>query len=162
VAAKTLFLLRHAKSSWKDPGLDDHERPLAKRGRRAAKLLREHLRHEGIEPDLVLCSPARRARETLERVKPPGEVRFEDGIYGASSDTLLKRLQDLPDDVGSAMVIGHNPGLEDLARDLSGASFGKFPTGALATLTFAASWWQLGPGKTELTGLVTPKQLAAG
>lgn len=159
---KTLFLLRHAKSSWKDPALDDHDRPLAGRGRRAAKLMREYLRRDGVEPDLVLCSSARRTRETLDGVKATGEVRIEEGLYAASSEAVLMRLRRIPEDVESAMVIGHNPGLEDLAGELSGAPFDEFPTGALAALTFAGTWRDLVPGGAELAGFVTPKQLSAG
>ena len=138
-----LFVLRHAKSSWKDPGQADHDRPLAGRGRRAAKALARHLREERIEPELVLCSTARRARETLERIEPAlgvADVRFEPALYGASAGALLERLHDVPDHVGSVMLIGHNPGLQELALELahSGPKLhelaAKFPTAALATL----------------------------
>src|SRR5512135_47045 len=83
---KRLFVLRHAKSSWDDPGLDDHERPLAPRGRRAVKSLGEYLRKHQIQPSQVLCSPARRTRETLEGVDPGGELVVEPELYGASCD----------------------------------------------------------------------------
>jgi phosphohistidine phosphatase len=159
VSAKKLFLLRHAKSSWKHAGLDDHDRPLAKRGRRAAKLMRKHLRRGGIEPDLVLCSSSRRTRETLERVRPSGHVQIEGGLYAASSAALLDPLRRLPEEAQSVMVIGHNPGMEDLASELTGRSLEKFPTGALATLTFTGEWADLGPGAAELEDLVSPKQL---
>jgi phosphohistidine phosphatase len=96
---RRLFLFRHAKSSWKDPGQADHDRPLAGRGRRAAKAVAGHMREERIEPELVLCSTARRARETLERIEPAlgvADVRFEPALYGASAGALLERLHDVP------------------------------------------------------------------
>jgi phosphohistidine phosphatase len=165
---KRIYVLRHATSSWKD-ALPDHDRPLAGRGRRAAKAIARHVRKEGIDPDLVLCSPARRARETLERIEPAlggRDVRVEDDLYGASARTLVERLRAVPDRVGSVMVIGHNPGLEDLilalAQDgqLRGEVEAKYPTGALATLTFAgSSWSELGPGRAELVAFVRPRDL---
>src|SRR5919108_5777471 len=94
-----IYLLRHAKSSW-DTGEPDHERPLAPRGRRAAKAMRRHLRAQRIEPELVLCSTARRARETLERIEPAlggSDVLVERELYGASRGELLERLRSVPD-----------------------------------------------------------------
>jgi phosphohistidine phosphatase len=167
---KRLFLLRHAKSSWDDPGLDDHERPLAPRGRRASKLIGEHLRRERIEPSLVLCSSARRTRETLERVMPaPGgtDVSVEDGLYTASSGGLLQRLREVPPDVESVMLVGHQPAIQELALDLAGDGLdlprlrAKFPTAALATLLFAGDWSELGPGRAELVAYVKPKELTS-
>src|SRR5215468_6012499 len=134
---RTLYLLRHAKSSWDDPALADHERALAPRGRRDAALVGEHLRSLGVEPQLVLCSSSVRTRETLELVLPATggpTVSFEDGLYGASSDVLLARVRRVPDDVGSLMLIGHNPGMQDLAVTLASTGDGldlvqaKFPT----------------------------------
>jgi phosphohistidine phosphatase len=175
-ATKQLFVLRHAKSSWDDPVLDDHERPLAPRGQRATRLLAEHLRSRGIEPALVLCSSARRTRETLQGVAPGGEVVIEPELYFASCDGVLERLHRVPDDTPSAMVIGHNPALQILVLRLAGANGGvatvdgdsdgdldhvrrKFPTGALATLSFACSWRELAAGAATLEGLVRPRDL---
>lgn len=167
---KRLFLLRHAKSSWEDPELADHDRPLAPRGRRATKLIAEHLRRESIAPAVVLCSSARRTRETLERIAPRlGEevaVEIEGELYAASEQRLLERLRALHEGVESVMLIGHNPGLERLALSLAGGGEGlaamrrKYPTGALATLEFAGRWRELGAGSAELTDFVTPKRLA--
>jgi phosphohistidine phosphatase len=157
-----LFILRHAKSSWDDPGLDDHARPLAPRGLRATELLRDHLRREGIRPTLVLCSTARRARETLEQVKPVGEHMIEPELYGATEAGIVERLKQLPEEVDSVMVIGHNPALHELAFELSGGADSvrdKFPTAALATLSFDGPWSGLGGERTELTGLVRPRDL---
>ena len=166
---KRLFLLRHAKSSWDDPGLDDRDRSLAPRGRRASKLIAAHLRRERIAPSLVLCSSARRTRETLERVVPAldaANVSIEDRLYGASSEGLLQRLREVPADVESVMLVGHQPAIQELALDLAGDGAelarvrAKFPTAALATLLFAEDWSELGPGSAELVAYVKPKELA--
>jgi phosphohistidine phosphatase len=163
-----VYLLRHAKSSWKS-GVPDHERPLSGRGRRAAKAIRRYLREEGIEPGLVLCSTARRARETLERIEPAlgtPAVRIEEELYGASSDALLRRLRSVPDDVRSVMLIGHNPGLQLLALELARPAVelrgleAKYPTAALVTLAFPGpSWHLIEPGTAELVGVVRPRDL---
>jgi phosphohistidine phosphatase len=160
-----LWLLRHAKSSWDDAGLSDHDRPLAPRGERAAKLISEHVRSEGIAPALVLCSSSRRTQETLAAIALPADadVRLEDDVYAASEEGLLERLRGVDDATGSVMVVGHNPGIAGLARLLArdGTELeGKYPTGALATLEFSGGWDALGPHVAELTGFVTPKGLA--
>ncbi len=169
---KRLFVLRHAKSSWDDPGLDDHERPLAPRGRRAVKVLGEHLRRDRIRPALVLCSSSRRTRETLEGISPGGETMIESELYGASAKDVIDRLRRVREDVESVMVIGHNPAVQALVLRLAtdGASVPdgsdlaaiqqKFPTGALATLTFDCAWSELAPGCAELAGYVRPKAIA--
>jgi phosphohistidine phosphatase len=172
--AHVLHVLRHAKSSWKEPGLEDHERPLAPRGRKAAAMLARHLRKAGIEPSLVLCSSARRVRETYEGVKPSGELLVEPALYGATAGEVIERLRQLPESTGSAMIIGHNPTMQLLVLWLASPHFSpqrstpnagleavreKFPTCALATLTFGCPWRELGPGGAELTGLVRPADL---
>jgi phosphohistidine phosphatase len=168
--SKRLYLLRHAKSSWDDPGLADHDRPLAPRGRRAAKAIARHLSEQEIAPELVLCSTARRAQETFQRIEPvlgTPALRLERELYGASAGALLERLRDVPDAVGSVMLIGHNPGIEELALTLAGPARAgrtlgaKFPTAALATLALpGASWRALGPGEAELIAYVRPRDLA--
>ena len=164
----TLYLLRHAKSSWADSALADHERPLAPRGRRDGKRIAEHLRRQEIEPELVLCSSAARTRETLELLRPAlggATVVVEDELYGASSDQLLARIRLVPDEVASVLVIGHNPGLHELALALAAAGDErerleeKFPTAALATLEPAEPWDRVAPGGATLTAYVVPKQL---
>ena len=161
--------MRHAKSSWDDPGLDDHDRPLAPRGQRAVKRLHDYVRAHQIEPALVLCSTSRRTRETLEGVAPSGEHVLEPELYGANAAAILERLHELPPDTGSAMVIGHNPAMQILVMRLAaGTPSGdddlatvqrKFPTGALATLTFQCEWRELAPDCATLTGLARPKDL---
>lgn len=169
---RTLFLFRHAKSSWDDPSLSDHERPLADRGIRTTPVMADHLRDGGIVPDVVLCSSARRTRETLDllgdAVPDDCDVRFEDALYAASAEALLERLRALPDEAHRVMVIGHNPGLQDLALLLVGSGdrrdrmAKKFPTAALATLHVATGGWsELAAGCAELTDFVRPKDLDA-
>ena len=163
-----LLLLRHAKSSWDDLDLSDHDRPLAPRGVRATALLSEHLRGADPAPELVLCSSAQRTRDTLEGIRdslPANvDVSVEDELYGASGDGLLARVRTVDDGVTCVMLIGHNPGIADLARSLVADPHplsGKYPTGALATLSFGGTWRELRPGEAELAGFVTPKQLAS-
>jgi phosphohistidine phosphatase len=168
----TLYLVRHAKSSWDDPDLRDRDRPLAPRGARAARQLAGHSRRERIAPDLVLCSSARRAVETLEIIAPAfaGEATtsIEDELYAAGSEELAHRLHELPESVSSAMLIGHNPGLQQLALVLVGHGDrrardriqAKLPTGALVTLDVPPPGWrQLGAGYARLLAYVTPKDL---
>lgn len=166
----TLYLLRHAKSSWADRTLPDRERPLARRGRRDAKQIAKHLVRLEIAPELVLCSSAARTRETLELVRPAlvatSTVRLEAGLYAASADELLERIRAVPEAVASVMVIGHNPGLQNFALVLAsdGSELGrleaKFPTAALATLTLPDTpWRRLSEGDAVLAEYVVPKQL---
>ncbi len=169
---KRLYLLRHAKSSWDDPTLADYDRPLAPRGRRAAKVMAEHVRREGIAPELVLCSPSRRTRQTLARIAPglgeSTDAQMRSELYAASAADLLEVLNAVPDEVESVMLIGHNPGIQDLALSLArdGPEIArlrvKFPTAALATLEVGASWRELAPRTVELVSFVKPKELSRG
>ncbi|HYH50553.1 MAG TPA: histidine phosphatase family protein [Acidimicrobiia bacterium] len=167
-----LFVLRHAKSSWNNAHQADFDRPLAPRGEKAAEALAEHIGGWDEAPALVLCSTARRAQDTLEPVRArlprSTEVRLEDELYGASAPELLARLQVVADEVPSVMVVGHNPGLEDLVRGLGphgdagviARVHAKFPTAALATLAFDGSWQQLGSGgSVRLESFVVPGDL---
>jgi phosphohistidine phosphatase len=168
---RRLLLLRHAKSSWDDPGLPDHDRPLAPRGRRAVDAMHDHFAERRIAPDLVLCSTARRTVETWEAIAPavPSAVtvEFDDDLYGAAASTLLRRVRRVSDDVDCVLVVAHNPGMEDLAQGLVGAGDTelrqrldwKFPTGALATLTIPPSWADLYWGAAELADYVVPRDL---
>ena len=169
-AMRTLFLLRHAKSSWSDPTLADQERPLSARGRRDAKRIARHLAQLAIEPDLVLCSPAQRTRETLDLVRPALDAStsmiFEVELYGASADTLLDQLRGVPDGVESVLLIGHNPGVQDLALCLASEGVElnrleeKFPTAALAILAVPkVTWAQLSEADAVLEAFVVPRQL---
>jgi phosphohistidine phosphatase len=164
---KHLVLVRHAKSSWSDPNLADHDRPLNRRGREAATAMGGHLRGSGWHPDLVLCSSATRARQTLERLQLEDvRIVIEDGLYGATAGALLGRVRAVGDDVHTLAVIAHNPGIEELTRMLATqdddpAAAGKFPTGAVADLEFAVDHWsEVAPGGGRLRALVLPRALA--
>jgi phosphohistidine phosphatase len=171
---KTLYLLRHAKSSWKDEGLEDFDRRLSKRGCAAAKAMGEYLARHRIAPAQVLCSPAKRTRETLERLQDgigrAVPVRFEKVIYMAEASALLRRLRRLNDSLPSAMLVGHNPGLEQLALGLAAEQDGelrrqlqlKLPTGSLAIIeTDVDHWADLKPGCGRITAFVRAKDLGA-
>jgi phosphohistidine phosphatase len=163
---KRIYLLRHAKSSWEDPGLADRDRPLAPRGRKAAARMGAYLREQRIRPDVVLCSPSRRTRETVERMGKAlakALVEVDEGLYAAGAEPLLDRLLRLPEARTSVMLVAHNPGLHDLTLALATGApprlAEKFPTGALATLEHDGTWAELAPGSCSLTGFVVPREL---
>lgn len=169
---RTLYLLRHAKSSWDEADLADHERTLNARGRKAATRMGRHLREAGPEPDLALCSTAVRARETLERLLEalgrPVDVQLERGLYGAGADRLAERIAAAPADAGALLVVAHNPGLGELAARLAvrGPEEArerlrrKFPTAALARLSAdVPAWGDLVWEGAELSSFVRPKDL---
>jgi phosphohistidine phosphatase len=154
---KELLLLRHAKSSWATPGMADFDRPLSKRGRRAAASLARFFDAEGLRPALVLSSDARRTRETLDLIRDSlgGRVaiHLEPKLYLADPSTLLERLGAVPDNVPSVLIIGHNPGLQDFALELADAAGSagteaaarmenKFPTAALARFRLKVDRWR--------------------
>jgi len=167
---KRLFLLRHAKSAWNDPTLRDRDRPLAPRGRKAAKRVGRWARRHDVRPQLVVCSSAVRARQTLERVLPGlGEpaVWIEVTLYAAAADTLLARVRALPEEVDEAMLVGHNPGLMELALLLAAPgpkrkrARSNVPTGALVELEIEAGRWaDVEPGEARMTRFVVPRDLA--
>lgn len=169
---RTLYLLRHAKSSWDEPGLDDFERPLNARGREAGARMAAHLEAQGWRPELILCSAARRTRETLDfllgALSGRPTVIIEPGLYLADRTSLLKRLQQVENEVPSVMFIGHNPGMERLAADLCfagdpddlAALKRKFPTCGLAVINFALRGWaEVKTGSGRLMNFVTPRDL---
>ncbi|GGC58561.1 phosphoglycerate mutase [Siccirubricoccus deserti] len=179
---RQLMLLRHAKSSWDDPGLPDHARPLNARGRRAAAAIAQAMQELRLSPDIVLVSSARRTLQTLEALTP-----FEDGaliepmdaLYLAPWARLLEAIQAVPETARSLLVLAHNPGLHELALALAGAgaqagthagAAGRpsrdlqrltegYPTGALAEFTIASSWRQLEPGGGRLVRFLAPRDL---
>ena len=169
---KTLYLLRHAKSNWGSPELDDHDRPLAARGERAAAVMGVHFAQQQYQPSLVLCSSALRTRQTLEALLPhlPGhpELVVEEGIYLASCGQLLTRVQELDDGQSGVLLIGHNPGIAELAQTLAGSGeraslrrlAARFPTAASAVCEFDLQRWRdLAPGSGHLLSYATPKDL---
>ena len=167
---RTVILLRHGKSSWSDSTLADIDRPLAPRGERAAGRIAKYMRRKKIRPELVLCSPSVRTRQTLEAIRDSlgksSSIELVPELYAASESELLERLQALPGSVSSVMLIGHNPGLQELALVLAsrGADLGqlreKFPTGALAMLVVhSETWAALSRGDAELVDYVVPREL---
>lgn len=170
---RTLVLLRHAKSDW-PADVPDHERPLADRGRRDAPAMGRWLREAGYRPDRVACSTALRTRQTWELVRgelhadPPTE--FEPQLYGATVHELLDVITRTPDDVGTLLVIGHNPGLEYLSLNLAADAASeeseeydrmrtKFPTAAAAVFTWSGGWDQVASGAARLVRFMTPREL---
>ena len=165
-----LLLLRHAKSSWDDPKLPDRDRPLNKRGRRSIAAMRHAMQQLGLAPDLILVSTARRTQETLATLEPWDEtplVEPLESLYLASTQQLLSVLRQTNETVRSAMLIGHNPGMHDLAMLLTGARESEqsrrlkeqFPTGALAEFAIGGTWASLDAGGGQLVRFLTPRDL---
>jgi phosphohistidine phosphatase len=169
---RQLHLLRHAKSSWDDDG-DDHARPLNRRGREAARLIGGNLPKVVSGFDLVLCSSALRTRETAELAlggfKPAPKILFEDALYLANHAALMLRLCQIDERYDAVMVIGHNPGLHELAMALAtpdsvGFSTlinGKFPTGVRCRFVIGTDWAQIDSTRHRLVDYVTVKSLGA-
>jgi phosphohistidine phosphatase len=169
--AKTILLLRHAKSAWDSPRLPDHERPLNRRGEQAAKTMANHIVARLPRPDLILCSTALRTRQTLAPIvaalgQPAPPLSLEKELYLASEHELLERLQSLAAEIGTVLLIGHNDGIGQLAAGLAatgpeealGQLREKFPTGALAALRAAPGPWSaLAPGMCELLSFSRPR-----
>jgi phosphohistidine phosphatase len=161
---RTLYLLRHAKSSWKDDSLRDFDRPLKGRGREAAEQIGQVLGAEKLRTLLVISSPAVRARETTQLVlKSAGltiDPRFDERIYEADVPALLEVVSSIPDSASTAMLVGHNPGFENLLAYLTGDDR-HMPTCALARIEFAdvGSWSEVSEGAGRLDWFVTPKDL---
>lgn len=169
-----LLLLRHAKSSWTDPGLDDHDRPLNARGQKSAPLIGRFMREEKLGPDLVLCSPARRARETWKlasaELRSAPRLLMEEALYDfGNGGRILDTVRAKADSARSVLVVGHNPSIERLAQRLIGKGDAKlrkrladkFPTGALAVITFdGKNWNEIEDGKGTLASFARPRDLA--
>jgi phosphohistidine phosphatase len=169
---RRLGILRHAKSDWGDPGLDDHNRPLNERGWKAARRIGGELKQRRITFDLVLASTAARARETIDGVQETYDLKapieFEPRIYLASEDTLLELVLGLSDNVHSALFVGHNPGLQRLVLDLTRDDHrglrqridGKYPTGAFAIVELPAQTWaEIQPRTGKIVELILPKDV---
>ena len=169
---KRLTVLRHAKSSWDDPELDDFNRPLNERGWKAARRIGREMTSRGLRFDVVLASMAARVRETIDGIQEKYDfgapINFERQIYEASEGTLLELVRAIPDAVGSALLIGHNPGLERLIveltrndeRGLRDRIAGKFPTAGLAMIKLPAERWRdVEPASGEIVELIFPRDL---
>ena len=161
---RRLIVLRHAKSDWPED-VPDHDRPLAKRGRKDAPAVGRWLRANGYLPDTVICSTSRRTRETWELVAgklgATPAVTFEPRAYAASALTLLYLARELPADCRAALLIGHNPGVSDLASSLAGTSRGKlsFPTAGVAVLDHDGAWADLAPDGARLAAFAIPADM---
>jgi phosphohistidine phosphatase len=172
-----LILLRHAKSAWPDD-VPDHDRPLAPRGRRDAPAAGRWLRKSSYVPDRVLCSTARRARETWQLAEEnlgadPATV-FEDRVYGASSADLLTLARQTSADVRTLLIVGHDPAMRDLTLELASDQPGdaeaaalarvrvKYPTAAIAVLSFSGGWAELSTGQARLVDFVVPDDFHVG
>jgi phosphohistidine phosphatase len=171
---RQLLLLRHAKSAWDDPAQADHARPLNPSGRAAAAAMRRAIQSLNLTPDVVLVSSARRTLQTLEALEPWDEtplVEPMDRLYLASAAQILGIVRGVSETVRSVLVVGHNPGLHDLALLLTGAHAMSanalqtralaegFPAGALAEFTVAARWSDLGEGCGRLVRFLCPRDL---
>lgn len=159
---KTLFVLRHAKSSWDNPDWSDFERPLNERGLRAAHFIGELIARRGIAPQRIVSSPARRAAQTAECVREfanlAAPIKFDERIYEASPLTLFNLIREFDGSVDSVLLIGHNPGFENLVRVLTGETV-AMPTAALAKINLPVDAWRdLGAGKAKLEFLIRPKE----
>lgn len=168
---KSLTLLRHAKSGWDDPVSRDFDRPLNPRGRRAARTVGGEMRARGLAFDRVLASPARRVIETLEEVAAsygPLDARYDERLYLASTATLLEMVRATPDEVGRLLLVGHNPGLEELALCLSprndsglrGEVEIKYPTGTVAEIALPVEHWaEVKEGIGRIQRFIRPRDL---
>jgi phosphohistidine phosphatase len=161
---KTLFLLRHAKSGWKDSDLRDFDRPLTDRGKKAAGTIGRYMRKHDLRPELVVSSPAERARATvalvIEAARLPQDVRFDERIYEAHTGRLLEVVSQLDEQVQSAMLVGHNPGFEELAEHLTGQVV-QMPTATLVQVDLdVEKWKQVRAGAGRLKRVIKPKELA--
>lgn len=170
---KTLYLLRHAKSDWSDPSLEDFDRPLAPRGLKAAPRMGRAFRKQGLKLDLVLCSAARRAQETWEQfqseLKQDAHVKVMRSLYLATPSRLLSTVRRVREPAQRVMLIGHNPGFHHLAVRLSGPAskpkalsklWHKYPTGALAVIKFeTATWSAVGDCPGRLVQFLRPKDM---
>lgn len=172
---KRLFLLRHAKSSWKQPSLADFDRPLNKRGRTAAGLMAKYMAARKLRPDLILCSASQRTCETLTLMLPDigsdSDIRIEESLYHASAEQMVAEVATADPNHQAVMIVGHNPGLAELALWLARAGDReakrrlreKFPTGALAVIdNIGDSWDSLTREETRLERLVCPRDLHSG
>ena len=170
---KRLTVLRHAKSSWDQPGLDDFNRPLNERGWKAARRIGKEMKHRHMHFDLGLASPAARVRETIDGLtetygEPRFLIRFEPRIYEARTGALLELVRAIPAEVQDALIVGHNPGLERLVVELTHDDHaglrakvaGKFPTAALAVIELPVEGWnEVEPETGKLVELILPKEL---
>ena len=164
---KTLYLVRHAKSSWKYPNLDDFERPLNKRGRRNAPFMGSILKELKVTPDLVLSSPANRAATTARTIAdhidyPLDNIQYSEIIYSFSENALVHVIRQIDDKVKTAMVVGHNPALTDLANTIGDTAISNIPTCGVCCVNLKIpSWTEFGEQRGKLKFFEFPKKHAS-
>ena len=166
---KTLGLLRHAKSDWDDMALRDFDRGLNDRGRRGAAVMGRHIRDHGVPFELIIASPAERVRRTLDAARLDLPVRWEEHVYLADSEALIELLRAIDGDPSAVLLVGHNPGLQELVfdlvapeheNDLFGEVAEKYPTATFAVLELAIDRWaDCAPGCGTLVHLARPRDL---
>ena len=173
-AARQLVLFRHAKLAW--PDVADHERPLARRGRRDAPVAGRWLRAAGLVPDCVVCSTAERARQTWQlaaaELDSAPAVSFDHRVYGTSAGEFMDLAREIAPATRRLLIVGHDPAIQELIMAVASGRAGgagaldrvrvKFPAGAFAVLKFTGTWQELGPGQTRLTAFVIPRDLHPG
>lgn len=160
---KELYLLRHAKSSWDDSSLDDFDRPLNERGKKAAPLMGRVMREKKLKPDLILCSPSKRTKQTAKHIidssKIKSEITYDERIYEASTADLFELLKAQDAKLACILLIGHNPGMESLLTHLTGAEE-LFPTAALAKVSLDIEKWKgIKDGAGKMDWILRPKEL---
>jgi|WetSurMetagenome_2_1015567.scaffolds.fasta_scaffold296433_2 phosphohistidine phosphatase len=165
---KTLYIIRHAKSSWDFPGLPDYERPLMEVGRTRTRLIIQFLIEQEARPGLILCSHANRARETAVMVAegltyPAENIRVEPSIYHGNEDDLLSLIVALPDELDSVMIVGHNPTLTSVANHFLHEPIEWLPTSGIACFEFHTDLWEnIKTAKKRTKFVISPKKLKEG
>ena len=161
---RRLYLIRHAKSSWSEPGLRDFDRPLSSRGKVDAPFMGKRLARHGVRPSLIFASPAKRTRKTAQYIAesvgyPTKDIVFFEAIYEAGVDDLLRTIAQAMDEAENLFLVGHNYSITDLAESLTGKSLGNVPTGGIVGIEFSAEKWsEILPGTGKLLFFDYPKK----
>lgn len=163
---KRLYIIRHAKSDWSEEGLSDFDRGLNKRGKRSLPLMGGYLVEERIMPQLILSSPAKRAKKTAQELAwyvgiESNKIRYDEELYEATLETLLEKVRLIPDRISCAFLVGHNPGLTELAEFVSGEQVGNIPTcGVLGIELYEEDWQSMGSKAAKIVSFEYPKRYA--
>ena len=144
---KTLYLVRHAKSSWKNTALTDFKRPLNSRGKKDAPLMGKRLKERGILPDMIICSSAKRAKKTARKIAkvldyPAASIKYEDKLYEATESNIIRLIQKLPNKINKLMIVGHNPEITSLSNRLGDENIYNMPTCGISCIRFAFDQWK--------------------
>lgn len=162
---KTLYIVRHAKSSWDFPGLADHERPLMEKGKKRTRKIIEYLRQKEVRPDLIISSSALRARETAQYIASglgieKDEIKIESGLYHTDADSIFNQFEDLSESYQSVMLVGHNPALTNFVNIFLSPPIDWLPTSAVVAIDFQTSDWEdLKSATYSIRMVVFPKLL---